>query len=445
MLDGRQIHAIAVGKHAFRYKEFGLSTGEEGARGPVEQALIWVKESDDFLVLQETVEQVVQLLNTVGAAKRPDIGCRILKRYVKLLEHGKQDQRLAAAKAITESMLRCSPFMRKVVTATAQDAVTNLLQSESEGPVLEILTPLSFGILAELIGKGQWDAVLRQMETLRKRSSGAALVQQALDVLEHEQKLDPVFHAFETPETRLAVEPIISMLGSHSVRTLAKIVQKGEDGKTRSAAAVLLRKCDPQGWTHVLRGMTSVSPARECLNVLEALPLLMEDMSGAGNVLVRLADHADEGVVSRLIEMADLLGSSAAGEIVMKLLWRPDEGTILKAIHAATHLKLKEPAVPILNVLRREAGEKVSIVCCEYFRAVPAPVAMEQLTKIVTFKSGLFGMKHEYGTNLRAAAILALGAYSKSEARQIVQSQLEDKSPAIRAAARWVLDHTKGD
>jgi hypothetical protein len=294
--------------------------------------------------------------------------------------------------------------------------------------------------MQDSIAKGDWERVQSQLSSLYKRDTAKAMVEEALNALEREHQLDPLYKAFESAGERVQIEPILLLLGPRVVRPIALILQRSEDSKTRNAAALLLRKLDPEIWKKVLRGFSSMMASFECLNVIDSLGILMDDLTLAGSTLARLADHTDEKVVNKLLDLAEPLGYAAADEIVSKLLWRADEKMLLRALQTATRLKLKNSAPKILDMLKREQSEKLSIACCEFFQQMPLSIALDILIKIATSKKGFLGMQYEYGADLRAAAVLALGSFKNPEAENAIKKAREDKSAAVRAAARHALE-----
>jgi HEAT repeat protein len=113
---------------------------------------------------------------------------------------------------------------------------------------------------------------------------------------------------------------------------------------------------------------------------------------------------------------------------------------LLRALHTAARLKLKNVAPKILSMLQREQSEKLSVACCEYFQHVPSAIALELLMKIPLAKKGFLGMHYEYSEDIRAAAVLALGAFHTPEVLEVIKKAKEDKGASVRAAARHILE-----
>lgn len=428
------VREITVGLRAPRYKDPSLASVLSGEEDPVQRIQAMLKEPDEMFERPREGFRLFPLIKAVATARRPDLIRRLLRRLVQILEQKEfPDRRRVAARWIAEAVLHDDAALRKLAAAAVQEGVKNALRGELEREVFDTLAPTAVPLVSEGIADGDWESVAELLQALL--AHGEDRLERVLVELETLRLLGPVFEAFESEESRLRVEPVVRLLGGRAVDPLAGLIRRSANPRTREAAAVALRAIRPEAWKRVAVGISARASPAECRRFLEALPLLLDDVSPAAPVLVELAGSSDPAVVTAVLELSNRLPPRPATELVNRVLRRPESDLVVTAIRVATLSRLEGPAGVVLQLLKRRWDDRVGIACCQYFGAVPHPLVLDDLVQMSGAKKGLWGGRPSISTELRAAAALAIGSFSTQAAREAVEILLRDSDPAVQAAA----------
>lgn len=193
-----------------------------------------------------------------------------------------------------------------------------------------------------------------------------------------------------------------------------------------AAAAPLLERADPDA-----RGKTARAYA-ELLGATgsaEAVPMLSA-----------LAMHGEATVRSAAIAGLARIFDPAASRAVIHALNDSEPEVRRTAAHGIAWFGDASVLPLILVRLEQEEDHEVAAGLVGALGELRDPAAVAMLVEVSRGRSGVF---RRHPTEVRVAAVRALGMIGTAEARAAVEAHLDDRRPDVRAAAHQALQQTK--
>lgn len=227
---------------------------------------------------------------------------------------------------------------------------------------------------------------------------------------------------------RVPAVSILLSVGGLALERLVGLFADEEDVNVRRSLAMMMTPCAPAVAAELARLLDGREGAPRIQRVLPVVePFLVPPLT---NVLGDLVERGTPEVRQALLEAAERWPRSASLPIVRKLLASPQAANRDLALAMATRMKLAQLGSDIGRILEHALDEKLIALCSEYFAAVPNPVVVPLLVRVVEKRPRWFGFVKGYSARTRAAAVRALRLQGTKQAEEAAREAAED--PEVR-------------
>ena len=358
--------------------------------------------------------------------------------------------RVAALDVVAELLGSTSRVVARDLRGYATEHVAQCLREERAPAPLGRLVSLGEEAADQALHSGDMLSASRILWQLGKAipadtdidTESRRLAAHAVSRLMHSAAFQRALSTLWSPNEKrktLALHLLESCGHQAAERLLQLIVDSPDDEARRTFASQLRAVADPE-WLEesVVKAITPQTTATRARNVLMVIDTLVKNVFPA---LVRAFLHPDSVVIAEAIKLLHRLGPDDRKTVLVALLRIPEPEMRLRAVVLIGELAPRETAGELLPMLSDPGGTARDLQreLCNALGRLGDGRAVGPLILLLRSTRWTRLLKRDPPSEVRVAAVWALGNFHTDEARRALDTVRDDRDAKVRRAAEAVL------
>ncbi|MBI4565794.1 MAG: diguanylate cyclase [Planctomycetes bacterium] len=445
-----QFIRIALGSRRYQRAEEGalkvdLKPPPKPVRSELRAREFLARPYDKFLALDLEYQFPMLVEALAYGAGRP-LAEQLVDRLGLHFHDASLSHRSRAYNLLARSLAAASPGTRKVEISRSLPPLKQRLSADMSPPHFRAAA----NIMPLWVPAAATAGCLRELAdiaggTLRARADLPSTPREIAAVCEATLQLIPQSRVFEglcaslrrpNEEERRAAVKVLMAVGGSALEKLVEFLADEQDVNARRTIAASLSPVAEKLSHLIIRLLDEASPLDRLSRVLEVSEFLVCPPITAH--LAGLAERGSPEARQKTLRAAEKWPRAAALQIVKRLLASPAADVRDAGLEAAARLKVDAVGHEVGKILDETKEERIMTLCCRYFAAVPNPVVIPLLLRIIQKRPRFFGLIRGFAAETRAAAVVALEAHNSPQAQGEAARALADD------AVRRIAEHLRG-
>ncbi|MBI5368321.1 MAG: HEAT repeat domain-containing protein, partial [Planctomycetes bacterium] len=417
----------------------------------VHRAEGWLRAEPESLLAPELARDLLVTLETLLLDQEAALAGQLVARLAGNFSHRLAQTRALAAETYLVFVEKATRLIKDFLLPRSLGPIVEALRAETNVSVFGKLVDLAAELARDFIGGRNYEPAKRLVWALGKQRAGPVLSAPELRKLNDEvlrqlvegepgDQLIRDLKSVEEATQSLAVQ-VITGFGRAATRRLVNAIMETEEYPMRKAFALILRELGDEAKGELARELNPFAPTDKYARILEVLDTVSSSVESEALAALR---HRDEKVRKEAINLLRRLPRDRAVKLLSRILQDDDPTIATAGVAVLGELRYRDLTDSLARILDMAKDEKLLRETCVAAAKVNDERVVPALGRTLgrTGVLGFWGGAHE---DLRAAAAWALGTYfTNAEARAFLERAANDKSPAVRSAAKMGLRQAPG-
>lgn len=405
----------------------------------------WLPMPPETLLDAETSQKILPVMEALLMNSQTTLAENIVAHFLPNLSNRNKPERLKAFGLMLDWQKNGSLSAVEFINGFIAEYLLACIKVENDPDVFAKLAELTTAAAVTVLEKSNFNMVRRMLWTLVKqresdKNFAAALLPKANESVAKLASSAAVNLLFDELKTKdpirfATVLEIFPLLGPAMAPRLFDPLVQTQDTVQRKKIAAVLKKTDPAVGETLKKEMNPFAPPEKMINLIQILDLLVEKPEPV--IILNAVNHADSGVKKEAANLIKRLDKDTVNAVLNSALQTTNEASMATIVSTLGETRSMDFLEFISNLLDTTDNAALKKECIVAAGKIGNPASVPVLKKYI-IKSGFLGIG-SLPDEVRAAAAWALGNIKTKESEEILKQAVNDKSPAVRSAAKLGL------